>query len=212
MNEVILRSRTEQILGEISIAAGDFDGAVQQLLAARDLFAQTALLGGTKIFLDPHALADCIARLGSAYALTGQRERAFDCLGQAEKICLAAEDVQGLAKHQCHLASLYVNGYSTAVREETVRPSRADVEAATVKLRESLEARKKHGNRYGVAECLQVCVFELVSRVCVCVCACSLDLMICMFYLACLCMCVCVRICFSLFSWGLWCLLVCLSL
>lgn len=96
------------LLSDVMGLAGDWDGAVAQLITARDMYAQTALLGGTKIFLDPSELADCIARLGVAYSNAKERDRAFDCFSQAEKICMAAEDVQGLAKHQCRCVCVYV--------------------------------------------------------------------------------------------------------
>jgi len=108
------------------------------------MYAETTLLAGTKIFLDPHALGQVLSELGVLFSKAGQGERAIDCLQQAEKICFASDDVAGLASHQCTLAHLMAKHAAAATGP--------DSQKALEKLRLSLDSCKKHGNNAGVAE------------------------------------------------------------
>ena len=119
--------------------SGDLSAALDQMQKARDMYAETTLLAGTKIFLDPHALGQVLSELGLLFSKASQGERAIDCLEQAEKICFAADDVGGLSAHQRTLALLLARHGN-------------DPGKPLDKLRLSQEACKKHGNNAGVAE------------------------------------------------------------
>ena len=50
--------------GMIMFESGDVEGALEQLKRSRDMHANTTTLGGTKIFLEPRYLAECLNELG----------------------------------------------------------------------------------------------------------------------------------------------------
>ena len=143
-SEVLDSGRAEVLLGRIMALSGDLNGALEQMQKARDILADTTLLAGTKIFLDPHALGEALSELGLLFSQASQGERAIDCLQQAEKIAFASDDVVGLAAHQCNLALLLA------------KHSPDDLQKANEKVRLSLEASKKLGMNAGVAECTLV--------------------------------------------------------
>ena len=142
-SEVLDCGRAELLHARIMALAGDVKGALEHMQKARDIFAETSLLAGTKIFLDPHALGQALSELGLLFSKAGQGERAIDCLTQAEKICFASDDMVGLAKHQSSLALLLAK-HATGSESS---------EMAQDKLRQALDASKKHGNNAGMAEC-----------------------------------------------------------
>lgn len=145
--EVVDRAQAWVLQGRIMFESGDVEGALEQLKRSRDMHASTTTLGGTKIFLEPRFLAESLHELGKVYMHLGQRLRAIECLQQAEQISEAAEDVSGLASARAALALLLASKGT----DESEKPE--DLATAEAKLVAAKDARQKHGNRAGVAEC-----------------------------------------------------------
>lgn len=139
LTELLDTARAEVILGRIMAVSGDLSAALEQMQKARDMYAETTMLAGTKIFLDPHALGQVLSELGLLFSKAAQGERAIDCLQQAEKISFAADDVGGLSAHRRTLALLLAKHGD-------------DSQQALDKLRLSQESCKKLANNAGVAE------------------------------------------------------------
>jgi len=116
---------------------------------ARDVFRQTAVLGNSKVFLDPHLLGTCLSDLGQVLMEAGDLAKAKDHFEQGEQVLLAAEDVHALAKLRCRMGLLL-----GMPRDGSNKIDADTAEAALEKVGQSLEASEKHGNKLGIA-CIQ---------------------------------------------------------
>jgi len=146
---VLEEAMADMLLAKISITSGDLEVAVQMQQRALQVLARTEVLAGSKVFLDPRLLGQCLEDLGNALVTAGQTERGLDHLEQGEQVLAAAEDVHSLARLRCRLALAYVPPKSGT------RQSRNDLfDKGLAKLGESLAAHEAVRNKRGIAECV----------------------------------------------------------
>jgi len=114
------------------------------------VYAQTAVLGNNKVFLDPHALGICLSELGYVLMRAGDCDRAREHFEQGEQVLLAAEDGHALATLRCRMGLLF-----SVVKEGASKITAEAAETASEKIAQSLEASEKHGNKIGIALCIE---------------------------------------------------------
>jgi len=150
-NGTILEGASAHLLfAKVDVSAGKLDSAIEHLQQARDVYAQTAVLGNNKVFLDPHALGICLSELGYVLMRAGDCDRAREHFEQGEQVLLAAEDGHALATLRCRMGLLF-----SVVKEGASKITAEAAETASEKIAQSLEASEKHGNKIGIALCIE---------------------------------------------------------
>ena len=146
---VLEAARADRLFALVDASVGRRDMAIMHLQKARDVFAQTAVLGSNKVFLDPHQLGVCLSDLGEVLMHEGQADRAKDHLAQGEQVLLAAEDGHALAALRCRMGRLLA-----VVPEGSSKIQARVAEEAFGKITQALEAAEAHGNKHSIASCI----------------------------------------------------------
>ena len=144
---VLEEAMADLLLARICSSAGEQEEAVEVLQRALELLARTELLAGSKVFLDPRLLGECLKALGRELVASGQVQRGVEHLEQAEQVLSAAEDMHSLAHLRGHLAMAFLPPPSAARQTQN-----GVLDEGLAKLAEALEAHERHRNKRGIAE------------------------------------------------------------
>lgn len=96
MTEVLHPSeqKADTLIADILMSCGDAESAIAVLQKVRDVFSQTSILSGNKVFIAPRELAETLLLLGDVYRRSGQRDFAVSgsrCQLLASKIALSCK-------------------------------------------------------------------------------------------------------------------------
>ena len=156
----------DMLFAGVAASMGKLDNAIEHLQAARDVFRQTAVLGNSKVFLDPHLLGTCLSELGQVLMEAGDIAKAKDHLEQGEQVILRRlipthhplplpwfpqdpSALTSLPPHHHHLSPFPLSPFS--ISRSSPRP---------------------------LCVTVSVCLFVCVSE-CVCVCVCVMCVCVC---------------------------------